>query len=110
MRHNFSYRLLLDAINARCKKDGVPVKEVIAAYSSILGLAKFPKMKGMNRHGSAALVIARRGMGITRERQNFSIDMIQPRNKGAPGRSGNRPRENPGQPKSLLQNRAWSSG
>lgn len=81
MRHNFCYRKLLNAINSRCRRDGVPVREVIAAYSSVLGNAKYANQKGMNRHNAAAVVIARRGMGIERERQNFEIEVIKTKKK-----------------------------
>ena len=71
MRHNFSYRALILAIERRALKEGVKVISVPPDYSSILGIAKFAKMYRLNRHMAAALCIARRGLGI-KERQNFT--------------------------------------
>ena len=73
MRHNFSYRQVLVAIERRAQKEGVPIVWVPPAYTSILGLAKYAAMYRMNRHQAAAVIIGRRAMGITRERANFQI-------------------------------------
>jgi hypothetical protein len=50
----------------------VELVEVNPAFTSILGELKYEKMYSLNRHDAAALVIARRGMGI-RERQDFAV-------------------------------------
>ena len=42
------------------------------AFTSILGQLKYQKMYSLNRHTAAALVIARRGMGI-KERRDFEV-------------------------------------
>ena len=72
MRHNFSYRAILMAIERRAMKEGVKVIHVAPDYSSIIGIAKFAKMYRLNRHMAAAMCIARRGLGI-KERQNFAV-------------------------------------
>ena len=64
MRHNFIYSQLLQAIERRALKDGVEVKKVNPAFTSIAGILKYQNMYSLNRHTAAALVIARRGMGI----------------------------------------------
>ncbi|GAG00609.1 unnamed protein product, partial [marine sediment metagenome] len=64
MRHNFIYSQLLQAIERRAIKDGVEIKKINPAFTSIAGLLKYQKMYSLNRHTSAALVIARRGMSI----------------------------------------------
>ena len=64
MRHNFIYSQLLQAIERRALKDGVEVKKINPAFTSISGILKYQDMYSLNRHTSAALVIARRGMGI----------------------------------------------
>jgi len=71
-KSNFLYRKTLDAIQSRATKERVAVKEVHAAFTSVLGQLKYQKMYSLNRHTSAALVIGRRGMGI-QERQTFSV-------------------------------------
>jgi IS605 OrfB family transposase len=64
MRHNFIYSQLLRAIERRAAKDGVEVKKINPAFTSIAGILKYQKMYSLNRHTAAALVIGRRGMGI----------------------------------------------
>jgi len=64
MRHNFIYSQLLQAIERRAVKDGVEVKKINPAFTSIAGILKYQEMYSLSRHTAAALVIARRGMGI----------------------------------------------
>jgi IS605 OrfB family transposase len=64
MRHNFIYSQLLQSIERRALKDGVEVKKINPAFTSIAGILKYQDMYSLNRHTAAALVIARRGMGI----------------------------------------------
>jgi IS605 OrfB family transposase len=64
MRHNFIYSQLLRAIERRALKDGVEVKKINPAFTSIAGILKYQEMYSLNRHTAAALVIGRRGMGI----------------------------------------------
>jgi len=72
MQHNFVYRKLTEAIKIQGIKHGVLVEEVDPAFTSILGQLKYRGMFSLSSHESAALVIARRGMGL-RERQTFKI-------------------------------------
>ena len=64
MRHNFIYSQLLQAVERRALKDGVEVKKINPAFTSIAGILKYQDMYSLNPHTAAALVIARRGMGI----------------------------------------------
>lgn len=64
MRHNFIYSQLLRVIERRALKDGVEIKKINPAFTSIVGILKYQKMYSLNRHTAAALVIARRGMGV----------------------------------------------
>ncbi len=64
MRHNFIYSQLLQAIERRAVKDGVEVKKINPAFTSIAGILKYQNMYSLSRHTAAALVVARRGMGI----------------------------------------------
>jgi len=64
MRHNFIYSQLLRAIERRAIKDGVEIKKINPAFTSIAGILKYQEMYSLNRHTAAALIIARRGMGI----------------------------------------------
>jgi IS605 OrfB family transposase len=53
------------AIQSRCHKDGVGLKLVNPAYSSLIGRVKFAASIGLSVHHSAAMVIARRGMNLS---------------------------------------------
>ena len=64
MKHNFIYSQLLRAIERRALKDGVEVRKVNPAFTSIAGILKYQNQYSLNRHTAAALVIARRGYGI----------------------------------------------
>lgn len=72
MKSNFIYRKMLNAIKQRAVKIGVPVIEVLPAFTSILGQLKYQKMYSLNRHTSAGLVIARRGLNL-KEREDFKV-------------------------------------
>ena len=64
MKHNFIYSQLLRAIERRALKDGVEVRKVNPAFTSVAGILKYQDQYSLNRHTAAALVIARRGFGI----------------------------------------------
>lgn len=64
MKHNFIYSQLLQAIERRALKDGVEIKKMNPAFTSIAGILKYQEQYSLNRHTAAALVIARRGLGI----------------------------------------------
>ncbi len=64
MRHNFIYAQLLQAIERRALKDGIKIKKINPAFTSKAGQLKYQEMYSLNRHTAAALIIARRGMGI----------------------------------------------
>jgi len=64
MRHNFIYSQLLQAIERRAMKNRVEVKKINPAFTSITGMLKYQKQYSLNRHTAAALVIARKGLGI----------------------------------------------
>ena len=72
MKHNFLYRQILDAMKSRAEREGVPIVEVSPAFTSVLGILKYQQSYSLNRHTAAALVIARRGMGML-ERQDFTV-------------------------------------
>jgi len=71
MKSNFLHRQMLDAIRSRAAKQGVEALEVEPAFTSIIGKLKYMDMYSLNNHAAAALVIARRGMGIL-EKQTFT--------------------------------------
>jgi len=72
MTHNFLHKQILGAIKARAAKEGAEVIEIEPAFTSILGKLKYQDMYSLSIHCAAALVIARRGLGI-QERQTFTV-------------------------------------
>ena len=64
MRHNFIYAQLLQAIERRAIKYRVEIRKVNPAFTSKIGILKYQNQYSLNRHTAAALVIARRGLGI----------------------------------------------
>lgn len=65
MSHNFLNKKTADAVILRAFKDNIAIKEVSPQYTSLIGEFKYAKMYGLSTHQSAALVIARRGMGYS---------------------------------------------
>ncbi len=61
---SFAYTLMEGAIRARALKEGVEVIAVNPAWTSLLGRVKYQVRYGLSVHKSAALVIARRGLGL----------------------------------------------
>jgi IS605 OrfB family transposase len=76
MKHNFIYSQLLRAIERRAIKDGVEVRKVNPAFTSITGILKYQDQYSLNRHTAAALIIARRGYGIM-ERVRVRLEPLE---------------------------------
>ena len=64
---SFAYAQTQLMLRARCFRAGVEVMEVNPAYTSTIGAVNYAQRYGISVHQAAALVIARRGMGL-RER------------------------------------------
>ena len=67
MSHNFIRQKMRETFHSRCYREAMWFVEVDEAYTSIIGRFKYAKMYGLSVHQAAALVIARRAMGL-RER------------------------------------------
>jgi len=108
MRHNFVYRKIIEAIHTRATKFGISIIEVNPAFTSILGILKYQKMLSLNRHTSAALVIARRGLGF-KERQNFNVSSKETKKTVRPSLKSGIFHTLEGRGKSItLSDKAWS--
>jgi IS605 OrfB family transposase len=68
MLSGFAYSKFFELLKARCLKLGIKVIEVSPKYSSQIGVIKYMRRYGMGSDSAAALVIARRGMGIYYEK------------------------------------------
>ncbi|WP_430626641.1 IS200/IS605 family accessory protein TnpB-related protein [Sulfobacillus thermotolerans] len=67
--HQFNYRALLTAVERQAAREGVALRKVKPAYTSIIGRFKYQPQYGMSVHHAAALVIGRRG-GLKVRREN----------------------------------------
>lgn len=62
------YSTFRTLLKSRCLKNGVRLKIVNPAYSSIIGKNKYAKLLGVSTHTAAAFVLARRGSYKVKER------------------------------------------
>ena len=58
----------LNIIKLRCAERGIELIKVNAAYTSFIGRLKYNTQVGFNIHQAAAMVIARRGLGLSDRR------------------------------------------
>jgi IS605 OrfB family transposase len=61
MLSHFAYSQFEKMISSRCHKNGVQLRRVNPAYTSVIGLFKFSIGHGLSSHCAAAMTIARRG-------------------------------------------------
>lgn len=82
MRSNFLFASMTEAVERRAIGRGIPIRRVNPAFTSDLGALKYAEAYSLSGHAAAALVIARRGLGIT-ERQTFDVFReSKPKGKG----------------------------
>ena len=67
--HQFNYRALLTAVERQAAREGVEMRKVKPAYTSIIGRFKYQPQYGISVHHAAALVMGRRG-GLKVRREN----------------------------------------
>ncbi|MBM7855511.1 IS605 OrfB family transposase, partial [Desulfohalotomaculum tongense] len=65
--HGFIYAKFLQAVERRALREGIPLKKIKPAFTSIIGVLKYQEQYGISNHEAAAYVIARRGMGCQKE-------------------------------------------
>ena len=74
--HQFNYRALLTAVERQATREGVALRKVKPAYTSLIGRVKYQPHYGISVHHAAALVIGRRG-GLKVWRENVPKDLRQ---------------------------------
>ena len=67
--HQFVYRKVLEAVERQALREGVEIRKIHPAYTSVIGRLKYQPQYGISVHESAAFVIARRG-GLKIRREN----------------------------------------
>ena len=75
MLSSFAYRSILTHLKLRAQKQGIEVKEVNPAYTSIIGRVKFSKRYGLSIHHAAAMVIARRFFRFSEKPPSRLVDI-----------------------------------
>ena len=61
----FAYSSFADALDRACARAGVRLRRVDPSYTSLIGDAKFARLRGLSVHHAAALAIARRAMHLS---------------------------------------------
>ena len=67
---SFAYKKFYAILVSACVKNGIELKKVNPAFTSLIGRNKFMKMYGISVHHAAAICIARRGMDMREELNN----------------------------------------
>ncbi|MBP6219157.1 MAG: hypothetical protein KA436_11275 [Oligoflexales bacterium] len=62
MLSSFAYKKFFSLLAGKAKKEGVRVKQINPAYTSVIGFYKFQGYSIYTTHELAALAIARRGL------------------------------------------------
>jgi IS605 OrfB family transposase len=65
MLSGFAYRMVLQAVASRCHRRGIEHRSVNPAFSSLIGCAGPMSLYGMHSGTAAALVLARRALGLS---------------------------------------------
>ena len=70
---SFAYRTIIETIKSRSWQEKIEVHQVNPAYTSVIGAVNYCKRYGLSPHHSAALVIARRYMGLSERPCSYQI-------------------------------------
>ena len=65
MLNGLAYGLFAQALTSACVRNGILLKRVNPAYTSIIGCANVARQHGLDDHSAAAVAIARRGQGFS---------------------------------------------
>lgn len=78
MLSSLSYNQIKGVIKARGFDNGIEVKEVNPAYTSVIGFWKFASRYGISSHQAAALVIARRALDFSEKpnRRDYNASQL----------------------------------
>jgi IS605 OrfB family transposase len=79
---HFAYAAFHALLVSRAAREGVEVIEVNPAYTSVMGKVKFMARYGLSPHGSAAVAIARRGLGFGGRLRSGNARPLPARNRG----------------------------
>ncbi|WP_327211350.1 hypothetical protein [Rhizobium leguminosarum] len=71
---SFAYSAFAAALDSACARQGVHLRRVNPAYTSIIGRVKTARRYGSSVHAAASLAIARRAMELSEQLPRSSID------------------------------------
>jgi IS605 OrfB family transposase len=71
---SFAYSAFAAALDSACARQGVHLRRVNPAYTSIIGRVKTARRYGSSVHAAASLAIARRAMGLSEKLPRSFID------------------------------------
>jgi hypothetical protein len=92
MAANFPFKKIIESVARKAFKEGVGIKPVWPAHTSTIGHWKYMRRYGMAIHHAAALVIARRAIGLkehitgeVRQKVEVVREKLCPRANSLPG-------------------------
>jgi IS605 OrfB family transposase len=77
MLSSFSYSAFGKALASACARQGVTLRRVNPAYTSIIGRVKFARRYGLSVHEAASVTIARRAMGYSERLPRSSTGTVK---------------------------------
>jgi len=77
MLSSFAYSAFGKALASACARQGVALRRVNPAYTSIIGRVKFARRYGLSVHEAASVTIARRAMGYSERLPRSSTDTVK---------------------------------
>ncbi len=84
-QHEFTHGKFLEAVKRRAEREGVKVREVNPAYTSIIGKHKYCSYYHITIHQAAALVVARRGQGFSEHLRGLKTLLFEALEAGEEG-------------------------
>ncbi|KXA95509.1 hypothetical protein AKJ36_00240 [candidate division MSBL1 archaeon SCGC-AAA259I07] len=84
-QHEFTHKKLLEAVKRRAEKEGVEIREVNPAYTSVIGRHKYASYYHITIHQAAALVVARRGQGFSEHLRGLKTPLFEALEAGEEG-------------------------
>ncbi|WP_081619954.1 IS200/IS605 family accessory protein TnpB-related protein [Rhizobium sp. 2MFCol3.1] len=77
MLSSFAYSAFGTALSSACLRQGVALRRVNPAYTSIIGRVKFARRYGLSVHEAASATIARRAMGYSEKLPRSSTGTVK---------------------------------
>ncbi|MGO4889448.1 IS200/IS605 family accessory protein TnpB-related protein [Anaerobacillus sp. MEB173] len=77
LTHQFTKTKVQRAVTSRAVKNGIDVKKVHPAYTSVIGRFKYSKPYSLSVHEAAAFVIGRRGLGFDEKLPKALLKQVQ---------------------------------